>query len=245
MDRTPADDPSRAVRTPRPRRGPRTLRWVAPALLASLAGAARAQPAAPEDWPCVQVLVPEVLVETLWPAPIEPAVAASWREDPAVSALARRFAALEDGDEAARAAAEAELAAFVDAVAPDALETRLGALAAGTVALANERRAGYLDGIRRFTRQQIRIAERIEAALNARAEAEVGVGGAPIGADAIALARAGSGARRDEAEDALRWEERLYDQREAQVRALCERPVRLEEGLSRSLRAFAQALPAG
>ncbi len=208
-------------------------------LALGVAGTATAQPAAPEDWPCVQVLVPEVSVATLWPEPIDPAAAAAWRDDAALGVLARQFAALEDGDETARDEAEAALAAFVEATPENELGQRLGRLAFATVELVDERRSDYLDGIRRFTRGQIALAERIEASLNAQAE-----GDGTVGADAIALARADSGIPREDAAERLHWQERLYDQRERQVRALCERPVRLEEALSASLRAFAASLPA-
>ena len=241
MQPSPFDTPQ----TDRPDRAARAARTACPAVaLACLIAAspATAQPAAPEDWPCVQVLVPEVYVATLWPVPVDPAAADAWREDAGLVELARRFAALEDGDERAREEADTALAAFVAATPEDAREARLSLLAVATVDLVNERRGDYIDGIRRFTRGQIALAGQIETALNALADADDARGA--VGADAIALSRADSGAGRGDAEDTLRWQERLYDQRERQVRALCERPVRLEETLSRSLRAFAASLPA-
>ena len=237
----------RTDRADRIARVARTARTARPAVaLACLIAAspATAQPAAPEDWPCVQVLVPEVSVATLWPVPLDPAEIEGWREDRELRAVAERFAALEDGDDAARDEAETALAGFVAATPESEREARLGRLAGATVELVDERRGDYIDGIRRFTRGQIALAGEIEAALNALADAGGTGTGATVGADAIALSRADSGAGRGDAEDTLRWQERLYDQRERQVRALCERPVRLEETLSRSLREFAASLPA-
>ena len=240
-------DALRTDRVDRTARAARAARTACPAVaLACLIASApaTAQPAAPEDWPCVQVLVPEVSVATLWPVPLDPAEIEGWREDRELRVLAERFAALEDGDAAAREAAEAALDGFVASTPEDEREARLGRLAGAAVELVNERRGDYIDGIRRFTRGQIALAGEIEAALNALADAGGAGTGATVGADAIALSRADSGAGRGDAEDALRWQERLYDQRERQVRALCERPVRLEETLSRSLREIAASLPA-
>lgn len=215
---------------------------VAVAAALGLPSVALAQQESPDDWPCAQVLVPEVAVGTLWPVPIEAADAADWRQDAEVAGIAERYAGLEEGDADARAEADAAFEAFLGGVPEAEREARLGRLAAGTAELVNSRRSDYIDGIRRFTRQQIRSAERLETLLNEQALRDADAG---PGADAISLARAQSGEATDPAMQTLRWQERLYDQREHQVRALCGRPVRLEEDLAASLRTFAQALPPG
>ena len=144
-------------------------------------------------------------------------------------------------------------------MAEDAREDALTRLADGTVAVANERRALYLDGIRRYTRQQIAIAGQIESTLNRLAElddaaaaGEAATNGGATGraaddgdssADSSGDARAVTAAERVEIEETLVWHERLYDQRERSIRALCERPVELEELLSETLREIAYRLP--
>ena len=195
-------------------------------LAAPIGQTARAQPASPEDWPCVQVFVPAISPAALWPVPIGAELAGRWREEPATAALATRLGELEALDDAELA----RLDEFAAAVPEDAREDALTRLADGTVAVADARRARYLDGIRRYTRQQIGIAGRIESTLNRLAELDDAPGDT-------------SPAERAEIEETLAWDERLYDQRERALRALCERPVALEETLSEVLRELSYRLP--
>jgi len=197
-------------------------------------GTTRAQPAGPEDWPCIQVLVPEVAAATLWARPLDPVTVQGWREDGELAALARRLGTLEAPvDAPAGALGDAEIAAidaWVAGTPPAALARRLDALVAGTVATANERRARFIDGIRRYTRQQIAIAGQIEASLNELAR---------LGQGSLA----GLPEQRNEAQATLAWHERLYDQRERAIRALCEQPVVLEETLFTVVRELQARLP--
>lgn len=206
---------------------------VAASLAASLAlgaGAARAQPASPEDWPCVQVLVPELSAAALWPLPLDAAALGDWREDADAAALARRLGELERVDAAALAAIDA----FAAGVSEDAREAALSRVAVGTLDVADERRSRYIDGIRRYTRQQIAISRQIEETLNLLADLD----------DAEAAGTTlETEAPRAEIEETLSWHERLYDQRERAIRALCERPGELEQTLSATLRELAYRLP--
>ena len=108
---------------------------------------------------------------------------------------------------------------------------RLDVIAESAVKATNERRSRYLDGIRRYTRQQIAISEQIETTLNQLAALDESASENPA-------------LDRDEIEQALVWHERLYDQRERSIRALCEQPVALEEHLAAVLRELAARLPA-
>ena len=243
MNPIPSALPIRAAAAARPStRSParpsarRARRRVAPIVtlvacaLAGAQGPLGAQPAAPEDWPCVQVLVPEILPTVLWPVPIDQSLAGSWRESPEIESLARRLGELESLDERAVAAIDEYAAAVPEAERRDAL-TRL---ADGTVSVANERRARYIDGIRRYTRQQIAISRQIEETLNLLADLD----------DAEAAGTTlETEAPRAEIEETLSWHERLYDQRERAIRALCERPGELEQTLSATLRELAYRLP--
>jgi len=206
------------------------LATVAALATLALSGTARAQPAGPEDWPCIQVLVPEVAAATVWARPLEPARVDGWREDDELAALARRLGTL---DAPADGLGEAELAAIDALVAgtpPEALAERLDALVSVTVATTNERRTRFIDGIRRYTRQQIAIAGQIEATLNELARLGQGH-------------QAGLPEERTEAQSTLAWHERLYDQRERAIRALCEQPVVLEETLFTVVRELQARLP--
>lgn len=249
---TMPDTPCRTTPAVAARRRPPSRRRglaVPLALAASLAAvgeAVRAQPASPEDWPCVQVYVPALSPASFWPLPIPEALASGWRDDEDVRALATRLGELERVDEAALAAIEAFAAAVPESEREDAL-TRL---AVGTLAVADERRSDYLDGIRRYTRQQIAIAGQIESTLNRLAELDDAAAGGDAGATSAGTDAGGTlvegGADdidRAAVEETLAWHERLYDQRERAIRALCERPVALEETLSEVLRELSYRLP--
>ena len=237
---------------------PSTRRSLLPLATLALAlgtGAVHAQET-PEDWPCVQRLVPEVSAATLWPVPFEPELLGTWREDEDAVALARYLGDLEAVDAEALAAIDR----YANAVPEPERRDALTRLADGVVSVANERRSLYLDGIRRYTRQQIAIAEQIESTLNRLAElddaagqGDVTVRGAPAsegrtlsGAEAERAAgtvAGGAGEDRASIEETLFWHERLYDQRERAIRSLCERPVSLEETLSEVLRELSYRLP--
>lgn len=205
---------------------PWTMLWV----MLGAAGPLAAQPAAPDDWPCVQVLVPEIVPSVLWPVPIDDSLSGTWRADPEIRVLAQRLGELERLDDEALAA--------MDAYALSVPETqRRGALtrlADGIVSVANTRRTRYIDGIRRYTRQQIAIAGQIETTLNRLAELDDAGEAGDEGTAAV---------ERAEIEETLAWHERLYDQREHSIRALCERPVELEQTLSEVLRELSYRLP--
>lgn len=192
-------------------------------LLVSLG--ARAQEVDPE-WPCIQVLVPEVVTAVVWPEIIDDSLSGTWREDQAISGLANKLSEADEITDAERRL----IANFAESI-PEASRTEaLNRLADGIVTLTNRRRSKYIDGIKRYTRQQIAISKQIESSLNRLAELE-------------SRADSGDAAMKLEIEDTLHWQKRIYDQRERAIQTLCELPVELEERLSEVLRETAQYLP--
>lgn len=196
-----------------------------------------------DDWPCVQRYVPEILPASYWPIPIADDLVGTWRRDADTAMLARQLGALEAVDEESLEA----MAAFADGVPESDREVELSRLADGIVDVADERRARYLDGIRRYTRQQIAIAGQIESTLNQLADlddAERQAEGADAAGDETdAGTTAVNPTDRAEIEQTLAWHERLYDQRERAIRSLCERPVELEQVVSAVLRDLSYHLP--
>jgi hypothetical protein len=200
-------------------------------LIASLLGAAsfalagniaQAQ-TAESDWPCIQVFVPEVSVAVHWPMEISDAELSNWRDNEDTGRLAQKLGDLESYSDELRA----EVATFAESLSEaDQLPT-LNSLAAGIVDVTNERRSMFLKGIKRYTRQQSAIAKKIETMLN----------------DVAALDGTEEADSRAELEETLHWQERIYDQREQSIIALCDRPVELEQTLSEVLRDVAQYLP--
>lgn len=186
---------------------------------------ASAQQADPE-WPCVQALVPEVVAAVVWPEAIDESLHGAWRQDPALTGLAEKLSDLEAFTDAERRL----IADFAESVPPASRREALNKLADGIVTLTNRRRSKYIDGIRRYTHQQIAVAGQIESSLNRLAELE-------------ARADPGEAGMRAEIEETLNWQKRIYDQREHNIHILCELPVELEERLSEVLRELAQYLP--
>ncbi|MEE9321029.1 MAG: hypothetical protein V3U76_11330 [Granulosicoccus sp.] len=200
-------------------------------LIASLLGAASSMliintaqaQAENTDWPCIQVFVPEVSVAVHWPMEISEAELTSWRDNKEVADLAQKLGDLESYTDELHA----EVATFAESLSEaDQLPT-LNRLAAGIVDVTNDRRSLFLKGIKRYTRQQSAIATKIEAMLN----------------DVAAMDGTEQADSRAELQETLHWQERIYDQREQSIIALCDRPVELEQTLSEVLRDVAQYLP--
>jgi len=192
-------------------------------LLASFT--ASAQQADPE-WPCVQMLVPEVVAAVVWPEVIDKSLQGAWRQDPVLSELAKKLSELDEFTDRERRL----IADFAESIPPASRRQTLNKLADGIVTLTNRRRSKFIDGIKRYTHQQIAVSGQIEASLNRLAEFEE-------------QADPGKAELQAEIEDTLRWQKRIYDQREHAIQTLCELPVDLEERLSEIMRELAQYLP--
>lgn len=194
-------------------------------LLFFLSFSAHAQLKDPE-WPCVQVLVPEIVAAVVWPQVIDESLAGAWKQDKSLTDIVHRLSDMDDWGDSERQL----IADFVESVSESSREMILNKLADGIIEQTNQRRAQYIDGIKRYTRQQISISKQIEATLNQLAELER----QPQAQDESRLA---------EIEETLNWHQRIYDQREQAIISLCEMPVELEEKLSRALRELAAYLP--
>ena len=178
------------------------------------------------EWPCVQVLVPEIVSAVVWPKVIDESLIGAWKEDESLTAMVKKLSDLDEFTESERQL----IADFAESVPEDSRADTLDMLADGIITLSNRRRTQYIEGIKRYTRQQISIAGQIESTLNQLVELE-------------ALSDPESVIRQAEIEETLHWHQRVYDQREHAIRSLCERPIELEEKLSEVLRELAQYLP--
>ncbi|MCP4487409.1 MAG: hypothetical protein GY820_08850 [Gammaproteobacteria bacterium] len=199
-----------------------SIRYFFLLLLVSLT--ARAQVDDPE-WPCVQVLVPEIVPAVVWPHVINEALVGTWKQENSLVEMVNRLSDLDELTDSERQLIDDFIAAVPQASRADTLAR----LVDGIVELANRRRTRYIEGIKRYTRQQIAIANQIESTLNQRAELERQPDSQNI-------------ARQMEIEETLNWHQRVYDQREHAIRSLCEHPVELEEKLSRVLRELTRYL---
>ncbi len=210
-----------------------------------MGGIAQAQDVNPE-WPCVQRLVPDVSPAVMWPLPVEEDMHSLWKQDAVIRPLAERLGDLPAYTEAEAAA----VSEFVQSIPDEQKEAQLTLLAVGILDVTNGIRRHYISGIKRYTRQQIAIADQIGATLNVISSLEGASNGSPNGSPSGTAARSTDmpasdepDPRREEMMETLKWHERIYDQREHAIRTLCEQPVELEETLGDVLRDLAQYLP--
>ena len=193
---------------------------VVAALIAS-AAPAQAQRAAtgPPDWPCVQRLIPELQWSTIWSGPSIDELDGNWWDDGEVGRTVRFASQRETSLEAALDRVE-ELA---DATSENR-EERLTHLFAGLFERIGRERGRTIDAIRRYARGQVAQLEKIGQLVDRLEEAR---------------SRNGPGAETAQSlEQEIYWERRVFEDRQASLRALCEQPYLLEERLSRLVRAI-------
>lgn len=200
----------------------------AAAFLAILApGPGRTQPPQPEDWPCIQVLVPRISAGVVWDGPSVEGIDGAWRQAPEVAALVPRLTSRRTSIDEAKGL----VASFAGTLDSTEREQQLTLLFAGVLDTLNGERARMISGIRRFTRNQSARARRVEAQLN------------ELDALRAAPETPESAARQAEIRNTLAWDQRIFDDRERSIQHLCERPVALEERLGELARAISAELP--
>ena len=185
------------------------------ALLFGMAAGSKVGAQTDPDWPCVQVLVPEIAPGMIWTGPPLEEAGAGWRDDPAVRELAGELAARRTPLEEA----EQRVAEFAQAQPAGARDAALTRLFAGVLATINRDRASLISGIKRFAGKQRVLSEGIAETNAALRE----------------LDAAAPPERRQELEEQRAWSMRIFDEREGSLTYLCEQPVVLEQ------RAFALA----
>ena len=178
------------------------------------------------EWPCIQGYVEEVAVAVVWPEPIDENSLGSWLKEKELKKVVNYFGALEVFDEPARS----RLQIFAESVSEEQRIQVYNQVADGIVYRFNQRRSDYLKGIRKFTRQQIAISEKVQAHLNELVSLEN-----KTDTDSIK--------RIAEIKETTVWQQRIFDRRESAIRILCETPVELETLMGDILRDLAQYLP--
>lgn len=176
------------------------------------------------DWPCIQALVPVVELGVLWPEVVSESDLEQWMRDERVEPLAKKLGNLAQYTDTQRALVEQ----FIEATpAADQVAT-LNRLAVGSLSVANKRRTLYIKGIKKYTRQQTAMAQQIEEGLNKLAQMEQ---------DDV------QSTEREQLRETMDWHQRVFDQREHSMVALCDQPVLVEQTTSDVLRDLAQYLP--
>ena len=199
----------------------RALPMAAVAGLLAMAAPAQAPRAAtgPPARPCVQRLIPELQWSTIWSGPSIDELDGNWWDDEEVGRTVRFASQRETSLEAALDRVE-ELA---DATSENR-EERLTHLFAGLFERIGRERGRTIDAIRRYARGQVVQLEKIGQLVDRLEDAR---------------SRNGPGAETVQSlEQEIYWERRVFEDRQASLRALCEQPYLLEERLSRLVRAI-------
>jgi hypothetical protein len=195
----------------------------AASLLASVAAssviAVAAEPVDP-DWPCIQRLVPELTASQMWAGPAlesttEPA------DSPELAGLAHELASRATPLEQAEQAIDR----FAGDLAPQARGAQLTLLFHEVLELINQERGQIIAGIKRYTRKQRRLADKI--AQDSRQIGNLQPGTVPD-------------AQTQELLNAKQWDVRVYEDRQHVLRQICEQPVLLDQrafALSRAMQA--------
>lgn len=166
------------------------------------------------DWPCVQGKVPHVSPGMMWAGPPIDEEDQSWEESEKLSALVRKLSQRRTSMDEARSA----IAQFAENT--DDKTRQLTLLFTGLLQTINAERDAIMRGIERYARQQRVRADNIRElreelkALNAKDE---------LSDD--------EKTRRDELEERLNWDTRIYDERRESLTYVCESPVILEQRL--------------
>jgi hypothetical protein len=159
------------------------------------------------DWPCVQVLVPELSAASVWDGPAIEDLKADWRSDPKIQALVQRAV-----NAVSPASLEPEFQALAESAGPDR-NRALTLLFAGVYETLNEERVQSIESIRRYARHQRLLRERIDANLKAL--------------DALPA----DAPERKELDNAITLDRRVLDDRHRSLGAVCEQPVLAEQKL--------------
>ncbi|MFT3973533.1 MAG: hypothetical protein QM699_08820 [Amaricoccus sp.] len=186
------------------------------ALALSIAAPAVAQPAVDPDWPCVQRKVPELSIGQMWSGPLPSEGAAP---DASVADLAGRIAPRRIDDDAVKAAVSAYAASLPAGERPE----RLAEVFSAVLDRINAERSQVITGISHYSHRQIEMADRITAREAALADL------AAVPEDQRDMDKF------EEEQDAIKWDTRVYRDRQQSLSYVCETPVLLEQ------RAFAIA----
>jgi hypothetical protein len=204
----------RAQSCDRPRR--RTGRLAAMALAALVAAVFVADPrpataATGGDWPCVQRKVPRLSIGQMWSGPL--VEGGDWQADPAIRDLAVRLASRRLPVEEAGPLIDA----FASTAGPDKPQ-RLAMLFSATFEIIDRDRASVVAGIERYSKRQQALAARIgDESLKIGELKRTSDGSNPV-LDRI-----------EDAQVALEWDMRIYEERERSLTYVCEVPVLYEQ----------------
>jgi len=200
------------------------VRILAAALALGADDAALAQTAAsPGDWPCKQVRVPDMALGGVWTGPSIENERRSWRDDPAVADLVARITPRRTPFPEAE-----KLVRDFAAGAGEARKARLTLLFAGVYERMNDERREVVNGLDRFGRRLKDMAEKTREETQAMRDLQDRKPPDP-------------GAVRN-ANEALQWRLRLFEEQRKMVSFVCESPALIEQRFGALARAIIAAM---
>jgi hypothetical protein len=188
------------------------------AVLSVPAGAAEPSDA---DWPCIQRLVPALAASQMWAGPSPEGGDSASSPDGEVAQLAYELASRSTPVEEAQAAIDR----FADDLAPEERNDQLARLFHDVLQQINQERSQIIAGIKRYTRKQQHLAEKI--AQDSQRLADLQPGTTPD-------------APTQELLEERQWDLRVFEDRRQILSQICEQPVLLEQrafSLSRAMQA--------
>jgi len=190
------------------------------AAVLSAAPAAAAEPS-DADWPCIQRLVPQLAASQMWAGPPAEDGDDASNPDGEVAQLAHRLASRSMPDDQAQAVIDA----FADGLTPEERNDQLAHLFHDVLQQINQERSQIIAGIKRYTRKQQHLAEKI--AKDSQRLADLQPGTTPD-------------AQTQELLEERQWDLRVFEDRQRILTHICEQPVLLEQrafSLSRAMQA--------
>lgn len=190
--------------------------------------ATRARDAATPDWPCIARKVIELDAATIWDGPPIEEAKKSWMNDDAVRKLSAYVIARRLKEDEVDAA----IKKFADGLAADKRDAKLTELFAAALSRTNDERKLVMSGIERFHKRQLARAKEIEAqgitlptdapAVQMPAEGQ-GTSGPAGKIDDVAQAA------KDDPEERMKWEVRVFQERQQNIPIACEIPQLMDE----------------
>ena len=208
-----------------PRAAPWRARSLVLASLFAIAAGASAPLAAAEpdesDWPCVQRLVPELAASQMWAGPPQDGADDVSGADGETTQLARQLASRSMPIDQAEAAIDE----FAQGFAPEQRNAELTHLFHEVLQLINQERSEIIAGIKRYTRKQQHLAEKITQDNQKLANLQPGTTPDPETQELL---------------NERQWDLRVFEDRQRILRQICEQPVLMEQrafSLSRAMQA--------
>jgi hypothetical protein len=174
------------------------------------------------DWPCIQRKVPELSPAAVWQGPPIDAALDTWDEDENVADLVRDIASRRTPIDEAKTA----IAKFAEGLDPAEGAEKLTSVFAGLFQTLNRERGEIIDGIGRYARKQVALADRIRQEQSVISEQSAAD---PQAANAL--------------NEQLLAEIRIFNERRQSLAFVCETPVLLEQRLFELARAIQSQMP--